>query len=137
MGKYMAKILLLIVEDEMMLAQMYSSKLQKEGFSVDIAHNGREGMSKMQNEHPSLVLMDILMPDTDGLQALRQAKTSASTKDIPVVVLTNMADSNYTKQAMKDGAADYIIKAETTPAQVVDTIRRILKLPGQGESGTA
>lgn len=133
----MAKILLLIVEDEMMLAQMYSSKLQKEGFTVDIAHNGREGISKMQNEHPSLVLMDILMPDIDGLQALRQAKNNANTKDIPIVLMTNMADDNYTKQAMKDGAAGYIIKSETTPAQVVGTVRKILKLPGRNDTKTA
>ena len=134
MAKYLAKVLLLVVEDEVMLAQMYSSKLRKEGFEVDIAHNGREGIAKMRAEHPSLVLMDLLMPDTDGIQALRQAKADASTKDIPVVVLTNMADTNYAKEAVEEGATDYIIKTESTPAEVVDKVKQILKLPASKKS---
>ena len=133
MSKYLAKVLLLIVEDEMMLAQMYSSKLKKEGFEVHVAHNGREGIAKMRSEHPNLVLMDVLMPDIDGLQALRQVKADSQTKDIPVLILTNMSDDNYAKQAIKDGANDYIVKAETTPEQVVQTIKGILKLPDSGK----
>lgn len=134
MSKYLAKVLLLIVEDEMMLAQMYSSKLQKEGFQVDIASNGREGFAKMRSEHPSLVLMDLLMPETDGLEALRQAKADNTTKDIPVLVLTNLANTDNAKQAIKDGAEGYIIKTETTPAQVVGMVRKILKMPGSTET---
>jgi DNA-binding response OmpR family regulator len=118
----------LIVEDELMLANMYSSKLMKEGFKVDIAHNGREGIAKMRTEQPSLVLMDLLMPDTDGMQALREAKADDKTKDIPVVILTNMADTNYAKEAVEGGAVDYIVKTETTPAEVVAKVKKILQL---------
>jgi DNA-binding response OmpR family regulator len=132
MAKYLAKILLLIVEDEMMLAQMYAEKFQKEGFEVDIAHNGREGLAKMRQEHPSLVLMDLLMPDTDGLQALHKAKTDEQTKDIPILVLTNMTDTKSAKEAVEGGAVDYIVKSETTPGDVVHRVKEILKLPPSG-----
>ncbi len=126
MAKFISKILLLLVEDEMNLAQMYASKLSGEGFKVDIAHDGDEGFEKMHTEKPSLVIMDILLPGLDGLEALRKAKADSQTKDIPIIILTNMSDANYANQAAKEGAADYIVKAEITPSQLVQRVKQIL-----------
>lgn len=112
-----------------MLAQMYADKLRKEGFAIDIAHTGREGLAKMRTEHPSLVLMDILMPETDGLSALRQAKADAKIRKIPILMLTNLSDSDYARQAVREGAVDFLVKTETTPTDVVNKIKDILDLP--------
>ncbi|HEX5395366.1 MAG TPA: response regulator, partial [Candidatus Saccharimonadales bacterium] len=124
---YMAKILLLIVEDEMTLAQMYETKFRAEGFDIEIAHDGREGIDKMRRDHPSIVLMDIIMPNFDGLEALRQAKADSKTSAIPIIVLTNISDEKYAKEAIKEGAAAYVIKSENTPAQMVELVKNTLK----------
>lgn len=113
----------------MVLAQMYASKLKKEGFDVDIASNGQEGLDKMHSENPSLVLMDVMMPGVDGLEAIRRAKADDQTKKIPILVLSNLSDTNYAQQAVQDGAVDYFIKTEITPAQLVDKVREVLKIP--------
>lgn len=125
----MNKVLLLIVEDEMTLAEMYAAKFRQAGFSVDIAHDGTEGFEKMVNEHPNVVLMDIVMPGISGLEALEKAKQEPSTRDIPIVMLTNFSSSPELKNALSEGAVDYVIKSELTPAQVVEKIEKILN-PG-------
>lgn len=122
----MTKVLLLLVEDDWQLAQMYQQKLEMEGFQVDIAHDGAEGYEKMKLEHPGLVLMDIMMPNLNGLQALQKAKEDPATSKIPVVILTNLSGTADAQQAMKEGAVDYIVKSELTPAEVVDRVKKIL-----------
>jgi two-component system alkaline phosphatase synthesis response regulator PhoP len=124
--KPMAKILLLIVEDEMSLAEMYADRFKQAGFEVDIAHDGEEGLNKMATEHPSAVLMDIVMPGLSGTEAVEKAKKNPATRNIPIVMLTNFADSIDLKNAMQLGANDYIIKSELTPVQVVEKIQILL-----------
>lgn len=133
MMKPVSKVLLLIVEDEEAIAQMYSDRFKMAGFDVDIAHQGDEGIIKMATGHPSIVLMDILMPGLSGTEAVEQAKANPATRDIPIVMLTNYADSADLKNAMKMGAADYIIKSESTPEKVVEKVQKILgPKPGSG-----
>ncbi len=126
----MAKILLLIIEDELGLAEMYAGNFKNQGFDVDIAHDGREGFDKMLTEHPSAVLMDIMMPGLSGLETLEKAKAEPSTKNIPIIMLTNLSSSAIEVQnAMNEGAAGYIVKAEATPSQVVEKVKKILNPP--------
>lgn len=126
MSKMLTKILILIVEDDLSLAQMYATKLKAEGFEVDIAHDGREGLGKIRDEGPSLVLLDILMPNLDGIEMLRQAKADPRTQQIPIIVLTNLSLTAQTEQALRTGAEGYLVKSETTPNQVVKKIKSIL-----------
>lgn len=123
----MAKILLLIVEDELSLAEMYAEKLKIEGFDVDVAHDGLEGFEKMSLEHPDLVIMDIMMPNLNGLEALKLAKQDPGIKRIPVIMLTNLAGTADLKTALEKGAVGYIVKSDLTPGEVVDKIKMILK----------
>jgi len=116
----------LIVEDEIELAQMYAMKLKIEGYEVDIAHDGLEGYEKMKQENPSLVLMDIMMPNMNGVEALKLAKHDPGTKDIPIIMLSNLAGTADLQAALQKGAAGYIIKSELTPAEVVEKIKQIL-----------
>ncbi len=122
----MTKVLLLLVEDDQALAQMYRQKLEFEGFSVDIAHDGVEGYEKMKLEHPALVLMDIMMPNLNGLEALQRAKQDPDTSKIPIVILTNLSGTADTQKALKEGAVGYIVKSELTPSEVVAKIKKIL-----------
>jgi DNA-binding response OmpR family regulator len=122
----MAKVLILIVEDEAALADMYAANFRASGYDVDIAHEGTEGFDKMMYGHPNVVLMDIIMPGTSGLETLEKAKSQPTTKDIPIIMLTNYSDSPELHNAMKEGAIDYIIKADYTPAQVVEKVTKLL-----------
>lgn len=128
-----SKVLLLLVEDEEAIAQMYSDRFKLSGFNVAVAHEGQEAISKMAAEHPNIVLMDILMPGLSGTEAVEQAKANPATRNIPIVMLTNYAESVDLQNALKLGAAGYIIKSETTPEQVVEKVEKILEpRPGSG-----
>jgi len=131
--KMAQKVLLLVVEDEEAIAQMYSDRFKMAGFDVDVAHEGEEAINKMATEHPNVVLMDILMPGLSGTEAVERAKANPATRNIPIVMLTNYAESVDLQNALKLGATDYIIKSESSPEQVVEKIQRILEpIPGSG-----
>jgi two-component system alkaline phosphatase synthesis response regulator PhoP len=122
----MAKVLLLIVEDEMNLAKMYATKLKIEGFDVDIANDGVQGFEKMKVEKPGLVLMDIMMPNLNGLEALKRAKQDPEIKHIPIMMLTNLSGTAELHAAINYGAIGYIVKSELTPSEVVAKIKDVL-----------
>lgn len=124
--KMASKVLLLVVEDEEAIAQMYSDRFKMAGFAVDVAHEGQEAITKMAAEQPNVVLMDILMPGLSGTEAVEQAKANPATRNIPIVMLTNYPESVDLQNALKLGAAGYIIKSESTPEQVVEKIQAIL-----------
>ncbi|HSW78827.1 MAG TPA: response regulator [Candidatus Babeliales bacterium] len=124
----MAKVLILIVEDEASLADMYAANFRASGYDVDIAHEGTEGFDKMMYGHPNVVLMDIIMPGISGLETLEKAKSQPTTKDIPIIMLTNYSDSPELHNAMKEGATDFIIKADYTPSQVVEKVTKLLSV---------
>lgn len=129
MKKYMrpaSKKILLIIEDETSVAEMYADRFTQAGFEVDIANDGLDGLDKMETEHPSCVLMDIVMPGLSGTEAVEKAKANPAIKHIPIVMLTNFADSVELKNALQLGATDYIIKSELTPAQAVEKVQKIL-----------
>jgi CheY-like chemotaxis protein len=131
--KMVKRVLLLIVEDEETIAQMYADRFKQNGFEVEIAHEGSEAVSKMAAVRPDVVLMDILMPGLSGTEAVEQAKADAATRNIPIIMLTNYPQSDDLQHALSLGAAGYIIKAEATPEQVVEKVQKILMpKPGSG-----
>src|SRR3990172_10946482 len=103
----MAKIL--IVEDDLLVSRMYQRAFISEGFNVDLAANGREGLKKAQEGRPDLVLLDIMMPEMNGLEVLSALKTDEALKAIPVVVLTNLSGTRDAEAAMAKGAAEYLV----------------------------
>lgn len=123
----MSKILILIVEDEEATAEMYATNFKQAGYEVDISHDGLLGFEKMVTEQPALVLMDIVMPGLSGMEVVEKAKHEHSTQNIPIVMLTNYSDSVELKNAMRQGAVDYIIKSDTTPKQVVEKVQKYLQ----------
>jgi len=132
------KILLLIIEDDAQLAEMYEAKFKLSGYDVDIGHDGAEGFDKMKREQPDLVLLDLMMPNLDGMTALKHAKADPVTKDIPIIVLTNLSDDTNVRDAIKFGAAGYIVKSDQTPTEVVNKIKNVLAAKNPGlESSSA
>ena len=117
---------ILVVEDDSFLAGMYVTKLGLEGFSVDLAGDGREGLRKAKEWHPDLVLLDIVLPVIDGFTMLGEMKQLAETRAIPVILLTNLGAKADVERGLALGAADYLIKAHFMPSEVVEKVKRLL-----------
>src|SRR3989338_5337689 len=105
------KTKILIVEDEEILLAALSEELQQQGFEVIGAKDGIEGVEKSLSMTPDLILLDLVMPRLDGIGALKQMKANEQTKDIPVVILTNLSDYDKISDALSLGAMDYLVKA--------------------------
>lgn len=123
-----AKVKVLIVDDDAFLSGIYATKLEIEGFEVITASDGEEGVAAALKELPSLILLDVLMPKLDGFETLRRLKSEPSTKDIPVIMLTNLGQKEDIDKGLQDGAVDYLIKAHFVPAEAVDKIKKVLKM---------
>ena len=104
----MAKILL--VEDNEMNRDMLSRRLERKGYEVTIAVNGREGVERGRSEIPELILMDMSLPELDGWEATRQLKADDATRAIPVIALTAHAMAGDREKALEAGCDDYDIK---------------------------
>lgn len=117
---------ILIVDDTQLIRMMYQDKLSAEGYEVDTAENGWEGVQKAQEWLPDLILLDMIMPKMSGLEALQRLKADPRTKDIIVVVLSNRDDDTDIKRGIKLGANDYFRKVGTSPAEVSVKIRELL-----------
>lgn len=117
---------ILIVEDDQDLLTLMNKKLTDEGFSVAAAETGQEVLDFLEKEKPDLVLLDILLPDIDGLTVLNEIATKEETKDIPVIILSNLADQGSVEQAAAIGDYEYLVKAKTDLNDVVKKIREKL-----------
>ncbi len=120
----MAKIL--IIEDDPLMSRMYAKIFSFEGFEVEIAADGEEGLAKVRSTKPTLLLLDIMMPKMNGLEVLDRLKADPETKSIPVVMLTNLAGQQDAEKALAKGAVKYIIKSEYDPKQVANMVKEIL-----------
>ena len=118
----------LVVEDETHIQRLIRLILEKNGMTVDAVGNGEDALKYLQSEsqHPDLVLLDILMPGIDGLSVLRTVKSNQTMKDIPIVMLTALAQESVVLQGIKLGAADYIRKP-FHPAELVKRVQKILE----------
>ncbi|KPK99198.1 MAG: hypothetical protein AMJ95_00115 [Omnitrophica WOR_2 bacterium SM23_72] len=101
---------ILVIDDEVEVVDLLKKRLEKAGYQVVTATDGPQGFKVAVDEKPDLILLDIIMPDVDGLTVLRQLKAQESTSNIPVVMVSakSMTDSIF--EARKYGATDYIIK---------------------------
>ncbi len=117
---------ILLVEDDEFLAELYATKLTLEGFGVHVAGDGRRGLKLAQEQHPDLILLDIILPKLDGFEVLRELKIDPQTKAIPVILLTNLSQRSEVQQGLDLGAVDYLIKAHFMPSEVVAKIKAVL-----------
>ena len=120
----MAKILL--VEDEFFIRDLYCRIITAAGFEVIVAEDGEEGV-KLSKGIPDLILLDIMLPKMNGLKVLKEVKSDQATKNIPVVLLTNLGQDSIIKEGFKLGAEDYLIKLAYNPDQVIEKVKGILK----------
>lgn len=115
-----------IIEDDQLIAQMYRMKLEAEGFDVDVAENGMNGIEMVAEKQPDLILLDYSLPDIDGSAVLREIRRDGAADKTPVIVLTNMESDAVADELAKWHITDYIIKASLTPREVVAKIKQAL-----------
>jgi CheY-like chemotaxis protein len=121
----MAKIL--VVEDDPTVLRLYQNAFSLEGFEVDIAHDGEEGLAKAKSLHPSLILLDVMMPKMNGLEVLDHLKSDPDTQPIPVIMLTNLYGEKAEETALSKGALKYLIKSDIDPQKAVQIAKEIVK----------
>jgi twitching motility two-component system response regulator PilH len=129
----MSKVML--IEDDDEIRQLYSRVFALEGLEIEAADNGLSALEQLQVYTPDLILLDIMMPTMNGMEFLDKLKADPATQNIPVIVLTNMADMNVTNSALAKGAVLCIIKSQTEPDQVVATVKGLLDKPQTDASG--
>ncbi len=121
------KKLILLVDDDLTLREMYGERLKTEGFEIVQATNGAEAIQKAKEIKPAVVLLDIMMPKVNGFDVLKMMRADPDLKSVPVIVLTALIQDVDRIQGKKLGASDYIVKSETMPGEVIAKIKGVLE----------
>lgn len=117
---------LMLVEDEDSIRDLYKRQLEIAGFAVDAFSNGQTALVAVSQGVYDLILLDIMLPDVNGLQILKEVKGNDKTKGTPVLMLTNLGQDITIKEGFTLGAEGYLIKASYTPDQIIEEINNIL-----------
>jgi CheY-like chemotaxis protein len=116
---------IMVVDDDLLMHRLFQHHLEKAGYQMVSAKTGREALDLAGRQPPSLIVMDIMMPDMDGLEALRELKKSDATKAIPVVVITANGHHLARKESANCGAAVFLTKP-FSPLQLLTEIRKLV-----------
>ncbi|PIU01764.1 response regulator [bacterium (Candidatus Torokbacteria) CG09_land_8_20_14_0_10_42_11] len=118
----------MLIEDDEILRDLCVTKLKKENYEVITAIDGAEGLRKIEEEKPMIVLLDIILPGMDGFEILKKirASKSAIVAKTPVILLTNLGQENDIKKGEALGAEDYIVKANSTTEEIITKIKKAL-----------
>jgi len=118
---------ILVIEDDKFLRELISRKLTGEGFDVLEAVDGEDGVKKIKEEKPDIVLLDLILPGIDGFEVLAKLRDDPEISSIPVIILSNLGQREEVEKGLKLGAIDYLIKAHFTPGEIIEKIKNILK----------
>ena len=117
----------LLIEDEKIIAHSIERTFAKKNYQVFVAVNAREARKILKDEKIDLILLDIILPDVDGFQLLDEFKKDDATKDIPVIIVSNLGQKEEIEKGKERGAVDYIIKSNTIPSKILKKVENILK----------
>lgn len=118
---------ILLIEDEEYIRDLYKRQLELAGFPTDAMPDGTQGLEASVKATYSLFLLDIMLPDKNGLEVLKELKANSLTKDVPVILLTNLGQDEIIKQGFALGAEGYLVKAAYTPDQIIDEVKKIIQ----------
>jgi len=118
---------ILFVEDESSLQKTFSDLLKSEGYEMVSALDGETGLRLAKEGQPDLILLDLILPRVHGFDVLKELKTDPKTKEIPIIVLTNLEEMGDVEKAIELGATTYLVKAQYSLEEVVEKIKKILE----------
>jgi CheY-like chemotaxis protein len=122
----------LSIEDDAFLSSLVSGKLIENGFSVVTAATGKDGIEKSKTEKPDVILLDLMLPDIGGFDILKTIKADPETKDIPVIILSNLGGREEIEESVKLGADGYLIKSNVLPQEVADMVNERVSSKNKG-----
>jgi CheY-like chemotaxis protein len=126
---------LFIAEDDPLMSRMYERAFRLGGHEITMAADGEEALATLEkmDPKPEVILLDIMMPKMSGFDVLRKVKEDQNLKNIPVILLTNLAGQEDADKGLELGAVLYLIKSQYSPKQVVEKIEEIIKASGHGQ----
>ncbi|HOZ55746.1 MAG: Sensory transduction protein regX3 [Parcubacteria group bacterium ADurb.Bin316] len=119
-------IKVLVAEDDKFLVKAFAVKLAKDGFDVIVAGNGNEAIAEAKKNKPDIILLDLIMPQKNGFDALYELKQDEETKDIPVIITSNLSQEIDIKRGKDLGADDYLVKSDTPIQEIIAKIKQVL-----------
>src|SRR6516225_6398920 len=127
-----ARMRILVIEDERDLTQVLTYNLQKEGYEATVAHDGQEGLRKAQTLLPDLIILDLMLPTLSGVEVCRELRSGERTRDIPIIILSAKAEETDQVVGFSLGCDDYVTK----PFSIKVLLQRIKALQRRAEGGT-
>ena len=118
---------ILFIEDEFALQKTMGDTLRDQNYEVVSAMNGEEGLRMAKLEKPNLILLDLILPKKDGFEVLKTLVEDSETKEIPVIILTNLERMQDIEKALELGAKTYLVKANYTLEEVVEKVKKVLE----------
>ena len=118
---------ILFIEDESALQKTFGEILKQEGYEMIPALDGEVGLRLAKDKKPDLILLDLILPRIHGFDVLKKLKEDKETKEIPIIVLTNLEGISDVDKAIELGATTYLVKAQYTLEEVVEKIKKALK----------
>lgn len=117
---------ILSIEDDAFLSGLISDKFIENGFAIITANLGGIGIQEAKTKKPALILLDLMLPDMSGFDILKEVKEDPDTKDIPVIILSNLGGSGDLEKGLALGAERYLVKSNVLPEEVVEIVQEIL-----------
>lgn len=117
---------ILIIEDDTFLRQLVSDKLRNEGYTVVQTITGEDGLAKLAEMRPDLILLDLILPEMDGFAVLAKIQADETLRTIPTIILSNLGQKNDIESGIHKGAREYLIKAHVSPREIAQKVRKIL-----------
>jgi CheY-like chemotaxis protein len=118
----------LIIDDEESLVGVLAQKFSDEGVTAYTAYNGREGLAVALDKHPDIILLDIMMPEMDGFDVMRQLQEDEWGKNVPIILLTNSSSIDTVAKAVSSGMSEFLVKTDIKLDDVVEKVKTRLHL---------
>lgn len=118
---------ILLAEDNIFIMDIYASQLRRDGYKVDIAKDGQMALEKVRNNYLDLLLLDLDLPKMNGLEVLKMLRDDPKTKNVKVVIISNLNEEKYSKDIADLGVKKCFLKVEVTPEAIAQYVKEILK----------
>jgi len=128
---------ILIIEDDVIVANIYRNKFSIEGFTVDIANDGMSGLEAIKTFRPDAVVLDLMLPKMTGVELMKKVRGEADFQKLPIIVFSNTYLTNMVQEAWKAGATKCLSKANCSPKQLLEVVRGTLSTNGTSASASS
>jgi DNA-binding response OmpR family regulator len=122
-----AVIDVLLIEDDRDTLEMYRTKLELDGYRVEVAVDGVEGLERAKQLLPDIIFLDVRLPKKDGFEVLQELRSHGPTAETPVIILSNFGEKDLVERGLKLGALEFLVKAQTSPLALSEGINEWLK----------